>query len=52
MDVLEEMVRLRRAGQKSALATIVRVSGSIPSYESAKLLIRDDGSMAGTVGGG
>ena len=52
MDVFEELVRLRRAGQKAALATIVRVSGSIPSYESAKLLIRDDGSIVGTVGGG
>ncbi len=52
MDVLEELVRMRRNGRKSALATIVRVSGSIPSYESAKLLIRDDGSIAGTVGGG
>ena len=26
--------------------------GSIPSYESAKLLVREDGSMMGTVGGG
>jgi xanthine dehydrogenase accessory factor len=52
MDVLEELVRLRRTGQKSALATIVSVKGSIPSYESAKLLIRDDGSMVGTIGGG
>ena len=52
MDVLEEAVRLRRAGHKAALATIVSVKGSIPSYESAKLLIRDDGSMLGTVGGG
>ena len=52
MDVLEELVRLRRAGQKAALATIVAVRGSIPSYESAKLLVREDGSMVGTVGGG
>jgi xanthine dehydrogenase accessory factor len=39
-------------GQKCALATIVQVRGSIPSYESAKLLVREDGSMAGTIGGG
>lgn len=52
MDVLEELVRLRRSGQKAALATIVTVNGSIPSYESAKLLVREDGSMVGTVGGG
>jgi len=52
MDVYEELVRLRGLGQKCALATIVEVRGSIPSYESAKLLVREDGSMVGTVGGG
>jgi hypothetical protein len=41
MDVFEELVRLRNLGQKCALATIVEVRGSIPSYESAKLLVRE-----------
>ncbi len=52
MDLYDEIVRLRRAGQKCAVATIVQVNGSIPSYESAKMLVREDGSMMGTVGGG
>ncbi len=52
MDVFEELVRLRAAGRKCALATIVGVRGSIPSYETAKLLVRDDGTIAGTIGGG
>lgn len=52
MDLFEEVVRLRRDGRKCALATIVEVNGSIPSYESAKILVRDDGSMTGTIGGG
>src|SRR5580698_3941682 len=52
MDIYEEVVRLRRLGQKCALATIVQVRGSIPSFESAKLLVREDGSMVGTIGGG
>ena len=52
MDIYDEIVRLRKAGQKCALATIVQVRGSIPSFESAKLLVREDGSMMGTVGGG
>jgi xanthine dehydrogenase accessory factor len=52
MDVLEEVVRLRRAGQRCALATIVEVNGSIPSFESAKMLVREDGSIVGTIGGG
>jgi xanthine dehydrogenase accessory factor len=52
MDVFEELVRLRAAGRKCALATIVEARGSIPSYTTAKLLVRDDGSMTGTIGGG
>jgi xanthine dehydrogenase accessory factor len=52
MDIFDEIVRLRRVGQKCALATIVNVRGSIPSFESAKLLVREDGSMLGTIGGG
>jgi len=52
MDVFEELVRLRRLGQRCALATIVQTNGSIPSYLSAKLLVREDGSFAGTIGGG
>ncbi|MSO19918.1 MAG: xanthine dehydrogenase [Acidobacteria bacterium] len=52
MDIYQEISRLRKAGVKCALATIVNVRGSIPSYESAKLLVREDGSIFGTVGGG
>src|SRR5262249_40491511 len=52
MDVYDELIRLRRLGQKCAIATIVQVRGSIPSFESAKLLVREDGSMVGTIGGG
>ncbi len=52
VDVYEELVHLRRSGQKAAMATIVEVAGSIPSFQSAKLLVREDGSMVGTIGGG
>ena len=52
MDLFEEIVRLRRAGQRGALATIVHTDGSIPSYESSRMLVREDGSLVGTVGGG
>jgi xanthine dehydrogenase accessory factor len=52
MDVFDELIHLRGVGQKCALATIVQVRGSIPSFESAKLLVREDGSMVGTIGGG
>ncbi len=52
MDLFEEIVRMRKAGQRGALATIVHTNGSIPSYESSRMLVREDGSVSGTIGGG
>lgn len=52
MDIFEEIVRLRKAGRRGAVATIVNVRGSIPSFKTAKMLVRDDGSIVGTIGGG
>src|ERR1700758_266164 len=52
MDIYEQIVELRRQGRRGAVATIVNVRGSIPSFQTAKMLVRDDGSIAGTIGGG
>jgi xanthine dehydrogenase accessory factor len=52
MDIYEEIVKLRQEGRRGAVATIVNVRGSIPSFETAKMLVRDDGSITGTIGGG
>ena len=51
-DVLQEVVAMRRGGGRGALASLVESSGSIPMSGRAKMLIRDDGSVAGTIGGG
>lgn len=52
MDIYEEIVKLRAQGRRGAVATIVNVRGSIPSFKTAKMLVRDDGSICGTIGGG
>src|SRR5438552_10414757 len=52
MDLYEEIVKMRQAGRRAAVATIVDVHGSIPSFKTAKMLVRDDGSILGTIGGG
>jgi len=52
MEIYEEIVKLQREGRRGAMATIVNSRGSIPSFRSAKMLVRDDGSIAGTIGGG
>ncbi len=52
VDIYEEIARLRREGKRAALATIIQIRGSVPSFETAKILVREDGSTVGTVGGG
>ena len=51
-DILEEVVRLRREGVPAAMATIVGTRGSTPGRESMRLLVLEDGTFLGTVGGG
>src|SRR6202795_3992531 len=52
MDLFEEVSRLRREGKRAVMATIVHTNGSIPSFESSRMLVREDGSIIGTIGGG
>jgi xanthine dehydrogenase accessory factor len=51
-DLFDEIQRLRQFGRKAALATIVQIRGSVPSFQTAKMLVRDDGSTLGSIGGG
>ena len=52
VDIYEEILRMKNAGQVGALATIVSARGSTPREVGAKMLIRSDGSIFGTIGGG
>jgi xanthine dehydrogenase accessory factor len=50
-DIYEEINRLKAKGECAALATVVYTAGSTPREQGAKMLIRKDGSIVGTVGG-
>ncbi len=52
MNLYAEILRLQEAGQPCAVCTIVKTVGSTPGKETMKMLVRPDGSFAGTVGGG
>jgi xanthine dehydrogenase accessory factor len=52
VDIYEHIVKLRQEGRRGTVATIVSAQGSIPSFKTAKMLVRDDGSLVGTIGGG
>ncbi len=52
VDIYEEIVRIKQSGDVAALAIIVQVKGSTPRAEGSKMLIKSDGSLLGSVGGG
>lgn len=51
-DVYEAVAEAMRRGESVALATIVQTRGSTPRQVGTKMLIRRDGTILGTVGGG
>jgi len=51
-DIYQEIVRIRAEGEEAALVTIVSATGSTPREEGAKMLVKADGSILGTIGGG
>ena len=52
LDLFEKLVEAKRRGRSVALATVVATHGSSPRKAGAMMLIRSDGSIAGTIGGG
>ena len=51
-EVIRGAVETLRDGRPCVLATVVRTKGSTPQKAGAMLLVRDDGSGLGTLGGG
>jgi xanthine dehydrogenase accessory factor len=52
MDVFAEIVAVKNAGIPAVLATVIEASGSAPRKAGARMLIKADGSIVGTIGGG
>jgi xanthine dehydrogenase accessory factor len=51
-DVFQRALAWSAEGRRFALVTVVRTAGSTPRKAGARMLVRDDGSTHGTVGGG
>ena len=50
--LLAELTAALDAGRSAVTATVVDTAGSVPRRPGAKMLIHDDGSTSGTIGGG
>ena len=51
-EIYIELKRRLERGQRAAMATVVKTRGSTPQQVGAKIVIFEDGSFIGTVGGG
>jgi xanthine dehydrogenase accessory factor len=52
VNIYSELVRILGAGDKCVLARIIRQVGSAPRRVGAALLVKMDGTLVGTIGGG
>lgn len=50
--VFEAVLAAEKAGRPVALATVIETQGSVPRQAGSKMLVRPDGTIVGTVGGG
>jgi xanthine dehydrogenase accessory factor len=51
-SIYDEIVKIRSEGESAAVATVTSVKGSAPRGEGSKMLIKSDGKIIGSVGGG
>jgi xanthine dehydrogenase accessory factor len=51
-EVLEAVLGAEAAGEPAALVTVVSTRGSTPQKAGARMLVRGDGRIVGTIGGG
>ncbi len=52
MDIYKEILDLQASQTPAALITVINCSGSTPRKVGSKMLVKSDGSIVGTIGGG
>jgi xanthine dehydrogenase accessory factor len=52
IEIYAEALKLLQAGKNVVIATVFDARGSAPRMAGARMIIRDDGSILGTIGGG
>ncbi len=52
LEIYQELVNVTSKGEQAVLATIISSHGSTPRKAGAKMLIKEDGTFVGTIGGG
>ncbi len=51
-DIYKEIEAQLLAGRPIVQATVIQTKGSTPRKEGSTMLVKDDGALVGTIGGG
>lgn len=52
LEIYQKLIEMIQNGENGVLATVIKSKGSAPRESGAKMLIKEDGTFFGTVGGG
>jgi xanthine dehydrogenase accessory factor len=52
LEIYQELANIAVKGERAVLATVISSRGSVPRKAGTKMVIRGDGSLVGSIGGG
>jgi xanthine dehydrogenase accessory factor len=52
LEIYQELANIAVSGERAVLATVVSSRGSVPRKAGTKMLIKGDGTLVGSIGGG
>jgi xanthine dehydrogenase accessory factor len=52
LEIYQELVNIAAKGERAVLATVISTRGSVPRKAGTKMIVRGDGSLVGSIGGG
>lgn len=52
LEIYQELANIAVKGERAVLATVVSSRGSVPRKAGAKMLVKGDGTLVGSIGGG
>jgi xanthine dehydrogenase accessory factor len=52
LEIYQELANIAAKGERAVLATVISSRGSVPRKAGTKMIIRGDGTLVGSIGGG
>lgn len=52
LEIYQELANIAARGERAVLATVTSSGGSVPRKAGTKMIIKEDGSLVGSIGGG